>query len=198
VSESVAPAPASDTPWLLALCGSRTAFSLILTTYSGSLALLRNDWNMTAGQAGLIQSAWHVGYLSSLFAVGFLSDHFGAKRTFLWSSIAASVSALVFAFGAHDFWSGLALHGLAGLCSGGSYTPGLAILTQRISPARRGRAMGYYIAASSLGYSLSLVLSSILIRSSGWRTAYLSWEGDHAGTDRCAYRGESLAGDLPR
>ena len=163
----------SETAWLLGICLSRVAFSLIFTTYSGSLTLLRGDWGMTAGEAGLIQSAWHVGYLVSLFAVGILSDRYGAKRTFLWASLAASASALLFAVLARDFWSGLLLHGLTGLASGGSYTPGLAILAQRIGPGRRGWAMGYFIASSSAGYAVSLVLSSALIRLSGWQAAFL-------------------------
>jgi MFS family permease len=158
--------------WLLAFCLSRAAFSLIFTTYSGSLSLLRGDWGMSAGEAGLIQSAWHIGYLTSLFAVGFFADRFGAKRTFLWTSLAASAAALLFAAGARDFWSGLLLHGLAGLCSGGSYTPGLAIVSQHVPIGRRGRAMGYYIAASSLGYAASLLLTSQLIRISGWQLAF--------------------------
>ncbi len=173
MTDSLARPAQSETTWLLGICLSRVAFSLVFTTYSGSLTLLRGDWGMTAGQAGLIQSAWHVGYLVSLFAVGILADRYGAKRTFLLASIAAGASALLFAALARGFWSGLLLYGLTGLASGGSYTPGLAIVAQRIGPGRRGRAMGWFIAASSAGYALSLALSSALIRVSGWQAAFL-------------------------
>jgi len=128
---------------------------------------------MSAAQAGMVQSAWHLGYLVSLFTMGFLGDRFGAKRTYLWSAIAASVSALVFAVGASSFVSGAALYGLAGLCSGGSYTPGLTLIAERFPPATRGRAMGFYIAAGSLGYAVSLVVSSQLFPVGGWRLAFL-------------------------
>lgn len=173
MSSSLARPVQSETTWLLGICLSRVAFSLVFTTYSGSLTLLRGDWGMTASQAGLVQSAWHVGYLVSLFTVGILADRYGAKRTFLWASLAAGASALLFAVFARDFWSGLLLYGLTGLASGGSYTPGLAIVAQRIGPGRRGRAMGWFIASSSAGYALSLVLSSALIRFSGWQAAFL-------------------------
>ncbi len=178
MSESTADAQplaaGEENRWLLGFCASRLAFSLIFTTYSGSLALLRQDWQMTASQAGLVQSAWQVGYLTSLFTVGFLADRFGAKRTFFWAGFAATASALVFAALARDFVSGLLLYGLTGLCSGGSYTPGLAIISHRVAPQRRGRAMGYYIAASSLGYAVSLLMTSVLISHGGWRTAFLA------------------------
>ncbi len=120
---------------------------------------------MSAAQAGMVQSAWHLGFLVSLFIVGFLGDRFGAKRTYLWSAIAAGTSALVFAVFASDFVSGALLYGFAGLCSGGSYTPGLTLIAERFPPATRGRAMGFFLAAGSLGFALSVVVSSRLFPS---------------------------------
>jgi MFS family permease len=165
--------PGGDGRWLALFCSARVAFSFIFTSYSAALPLLRSDWSMSAAQAGLVQSAWHLGYLVSLFTVGFLGDRFGAKRTYLWSAVAASVSALVFAAGASSFASGIVLYGLAGLCSGGSYTPGLTLIAERFSPATRGRAMGFYLAAGSLGYAASVVVSSRLFPLGGWRLAFL-------------------------
>lgn len=124
---------------------------------------------MSAAQAGLIQSAYHLGFLVSLFAVGFMSDHYGAKRTYLMTSVAAAASGIVFAVFADSFVSGLILYGIAGLCSGGSYTPGLAIITQRFAGRGQGRAMGYYLAAASLGYGVALLMVSAMIPLAGWR-----------------------------
>jgi len=112
-----------DASWLAWLCLSRASFALIFTAYSAAIPLLTPEWGMSAGQTGLIQSSWHAGYLVSLFTVGFLADRYGAKRVFLVSSIAASVSAMIFALFAGSFLSGALLYGLTGLFSGGSYTP---------------------------------------------------------------------------
>lgn len=158
--------------WLAGFCLARAAFSMVLVTYSASLVLLKDDWSMTAGQSGLISSAHHIGFLTSLFTVGFLSDRFGAKRTYLISSLAACLSALLFAGFARDFVSGFLLYGLVGLCSGGSYTPGLNLIAQRFPSVRRGRAIGFYIAASSAGYAFSLLLSSLMIPLGGWKLAF--------------------------
>ncbi len=166
-------AQAGGIQWLALLCTARMSFSFVFTAYSAALPLLKNDWRMSATQAGMVQSAWHLGFLVSLFTVGFMGDRFGAKRTYQWSAIAASTSALTFAVFAGDFVSGALLYGLAGLCSGGSYTPGLALVAERFSPATRGRAMGFYLAAGSLGYTLSVVLSSQLFPIGGWRLAFL-------------------------
>jgi MFS family permease len=160
--------------WLAQLCVSRTGFALIFTAYSAALPLLVTEWGMSASQAGLIQSAWHLGYLLSLFTVGFLADRYGAKRVFLGSSVGAGVSALVFALLADGFLSGALLYGLTGLFSGGSYTPGLTLISERFDAAKRGRAMGFYLAAASLGYALALVVTAALTPYIGWRGALLA------------------------
>lgn len=167
------PAPADDGRWIALLCSARVAFSSIFTSYSASLPLLMDDWGMNSTRAGIVQSAWHLGFLASLLAVGFLGDRFGAKRTYLWSGVAAAVSGLGFGIFASSFVSGAVLYGLAGLCSGGSYTPGLALIAERFKPANRGRAMGFYLAASSLGHALSVMVSSRLFPIGGWHLAFL-------------------------
>jgi MFS family permease len=164
----------TDGRWIASLCLARVGFALIFVAYSASLGLLKQDWGLSSAQAGLVQSAWHVGYLLSLFAIGFLADRYGAKRTFLATSVAACASGLAFAVFADGFVSALLLHGLAGLCSGGSYTPGLTLIAERFPAVRRGRVMGFYLAAASFGYALSLWLSSVLIVTAGWRTALLA------------------------
>lgn len=164
----------SDAVWLIWLCLSRIGFVFVFTTYSAALPLLKTDWNMSASEAGLVQSAWHAGYLISLFAVGFITDRHGAKRVFLAGSVLASVSAMLFAFYADSYVSGLLLYGFTGLCSGASYTPGLTLVAERFGAHQRGRAMGWFLASSSLGYGLSLILSGLLMPHVGWRGAFIA------------------------
>lgn len=167
------PSQNGDASWLAWLCLSRASFALIFTAYSAAIPLLTPEWGMSAGQTGLIQSAWHAGYLVSLFTVGFLADRYGAKRVFLVSSIAASVSAMIFALFAGSFLSGALLYGLTGLFSGGSYTPGLTLISERVAPTKRGRAMGFYLAAASFGYAMALMLTGALTPWIGWRGAFI-------------------------
>jgi MFS family permease len=150
------------------------SFGFIFMAYSGAVPVLMVDWQMSAAEAGLIHTGWHAGYLVSLFAVGFLTDRFGAKRTFLAMSWAACASAMIFALFADGFRSALVLYSLTGLCSGGSYTPGLALISQRFSPKRRGAAMGWFLAASSVGYAVSLFFGSALIAFEGWRSFFIA------------------------
>lgn len=158
--------------WLLQFCAARAAFATMFTAWSAVLPLLRTDWQLSAWQAGMVQSGYHVGFLISLFSVGFLSDRYGARRIYLTTSIAAVASGLLFAVFADGFVSALLLYGLTGLCSGGSYTPGLAIIAQRMKQ-RQGRALGFYLAAASLGYAIGLLIASAMIPLAGWRGAFL-------------------------
>jgi MFS family permease len=126
---------------------------------------------MTSAQAGSVQSAWHVGYLISLFAAGFFADHIGSKKTLVRMNIASALASVAFALFSESYLSALVLYGIAGLCSGGSYTPGLKLIFERTSYESRGAAMGLFLAAGSIGFGIALILSALLIPLAGWRAA---------------------------
>ena len=173
----------TDWRWLLGLCASRICFSLIFVAYAAILPLLQDAWGMSSSQAGLVQSGWHLGYIVSLFGAGLLADRFGARRTFLAMSVAGCAAAAAFATFSNGFASGVALYALAAVFAGGSYTPALALISQRFAPAERGRAMGWYLAAGSLSYAIGLAASGPLVAWGGWRfSLYVAAFGTIAGT----------------
>ena len=157
--------------WLALVCVSRVLGATWFVAYSAVLPLTQASWGLSAREAGLIQSAFHLGYLVSLFVVGFLADRYGAKRTYVLTGIAAWVSPLFFVAYADGFWSAYWLHMLTGLCGGGTYTPVLALINDNVERARRGRAMGFLIAGSSAGYAIALVAAGIALKYTDWRGA---------------------------
>jgi MFS family permease len=157
--------------WLALLCASRVLSAAWFVAYSAVLPLVREDWGLSARDAGAIQGAFHLGYLASLFLVGFVADYFGAKRAMLVTGVAGFLSPIAFALLVDGFWSALWLHALTGLTQGGFYTPVLALLNEHVEPRRRGRAMGLWIAASSAGYALALGVSGLVVSLGGWRAA---------------------------
>lgn len=162
----------TDTRWLAMLCASRLFFGFIFMAFSSAVPLLMEDWSLTASQVGMVNAGWHVGYLASLVSAGLLSDQWGAKKTFLRMSWAACLSAWLFALFANNFSSALALYTLTGLCSGGSYTTGLILIAERFQPKDRGAAMGWFLAASSIGYALFLFTGGAVMATAGWRASF--------------------------
>ena len=157
--------------WLAALCTSRVLAASWFVAYSSVLPLTQAEWGLSGKEAGLVQSAFHLGYLTSLFIVGFIADHFGAKRAYITTGVAACVSPWAFVLFADGFWSAFWLHALTGLCQGGTYTPALALINDHVERARRGRAMGYFIAGSSAGYAICLGVAGLALQFTGWRGA---------------------------
>jgi MFS family permease len=157
--------------WLAALCSSRVLSATWFVAYSAVLPLTQAAWSLSGKEAGMIQAAFHLGYLTSLFIVGFIADHYGAKRAYLVTGVAAWSSPVLFVLFADGFWSAFWLHALTGLCQGGSYTPALALINDNVARERRGRAMGFLIAGSSAGYAICLLTAGAALKFTDWRGA---------------------------
>lgn len=157
--------------WLAGLCASRALAASWFVAWSAVLPQAQAAWALSAKQAGLVQSAFHFGYLASLFLVGFYADRSGAKRAHLASGVAGAASPLLFVAFADGFWSALWLHALTGLTQGGAYTPVIALVSEHVGPKRRGRAIGWFIASSSAGYALCLGAAALALQFTGWRGA---------------------------
>ncbi|MBS7779452.1 MFS transporter [Acidovorax sp. CCYZU-2555] len=164
---------APQSGWLALLCITRLFQATIAIAWAGVMPRVMADWDLAASQAGLVQSAWHVGYLISLFGVGFIADRVGPRRVFLVSSILTACAALVFALGAQGPASAALLYGITGLCAGGCYSPGLQLLALNAPAQRRGKAMGAFIGSASFGYGVALVAVAALADSLSWRSILL-------------------------
>ena len=137
--------------WLVLIFFARIALYSNFMVYAACLPILLKEWDMTATEDGSISSAFMVGYAASLFVFAWLSDQFGAKRLFILSAVLSALLALVFGFFTHSYLSGLLLYGLAATTQGGIYTPAIMLFSDRYDSSRRGTAVGYLIASTSVG-----------------------------------------------
>jgi MFS family permease len=144
---------------LLLICISRFGTSVATMVYAGSLPYLLDAWNMTAAQAGSVQSTYNIAYALSLLIASWLSDRIGAKVVYLASVWSAAVAFLGFAFGARSYESALILVSIVAITQGGTYTPSIMLVADEFPSDRRGWAIGAIQAAASLGYLFSIVLS---------------------------------------
>jgi MFS family permease len=159
--------------WLVSLCASRTFNMLVFQTYAAALPVLWHAWGLTAVQAGSISTGFQAGYAVSLLCFSALADRVGARRVFIWSGLLSAVVALGFALFARSYLSGLILYTLVGLSQGGTYTTAIMLIADRYPPARRGGAVGWLLASSSLGYAGSLLLSGAALGVGGYPLAFV-------------------------
>jgi MFS family permease len=146
-----------------ALTVSRCGSSVTKMVYAGSLPFLLVEWDMSGAEAGLIQSVFNLSYAVSLLVSSWLADHLGAKRVFsvsVWLCAAAFV--LIALFATNQSAAAL-LFPLLGITLGGSYTPSLMLVSASVPPERRGGAIGWVLAGSSLGYFLAIALMALLV-----------------------------------
>jgi len=162
----------SQAAWLVMLCVSRTFNMLIFMTYAATLPVLRPAWGMSATAAGSVSTGFQLGYAVSLLVCSWLADRVGARRVFLVSGWLAAATAVAFAVYARSFPSALVLYTLVALSQGGTYTTAIMLMADRYPRERRGAAVGWLLASSSLGYALSLLVSGAAVRVGGYRLAF--------------------------
>ena len=158
--------------WLLAICVSRVGAYMVYIAYAATLPVLQHEWQLSGTAAGSIASAFQVAYAVSLMGCSALADRVGARRVFLAGTVVSAVMSIAFAMYARDYWSGLGLYTLLALALGGTYTTGILLVAENVPVARRGRAMGAYLAGHSLGLALALMLTGLAIPRGGYVLAF--------------------------
>ena len=159
--------------WLAGICAGRVFNGLVFMTYAAALPILQQEWAMSGVQAGSISSGFQLAYAVSLIVLSGLADRISARTIYLSSQFATAICSLAFALFARDYVSGLIFHTLLGLALGGTYTTGIMIIADQYVPTSRGMAVGFYIASTSFGYALSLVISGIALPVGGYKLSFL-------------------------
>lgn len=158
---------------IVAVCAARVFLFATFMTVAATIPLIMREWDLSAAAAGAIVSSFTFGYAASLFAFAWAADHYGAKRMVFLSAIAAALTSLAFGLLARDWWTAMTLYGLVGLAQGGVYTPLVMVFSDEAAAGQRGRAMGWLIASTSIGYATSLAAAGLGISLGGWRLAFV-------------------------
>lgn len=142
-------------------------------TYAAALPILQKEWGMSAAAGGSISSGFQIGYAVSLVVFSSLADIVGPRSLYLGSMSSGAILSLAFALFARDYLSSLILYTLVGISLGGTYTTGLMIIADQYPVQRRGMAIGFFIASTSLGYALSLIISGIAFPIGGYKLSFM-------------------------
>lgn len=141
--------------------------------YPAVLSVVQTEWELSSTAAGSISSAYQIGTAVALVFVSALADYLDPRLLFRVSAGLTAVVSLLIPVLARGHLSALLLFGAVAVAVAGIYTPGIMLLAERFEPARRGQAMGWFLAASSMGYVLALVVGGAMVARAGWRGALL-------------------------
>lgn len=120
---------------------------------------------------GVFATCYYIGYVLSNFFGGYFSDWFGGRQMLTISGTVAG--ALMILFGeTSSLPMGLAVQGAIGLFAGVDFAAGLKLIATWFPTEQRGRAMGIFMTATSLGTVIANAIVPSLIESSGWRASY--------------------------
>ncbi len=114
-------------------------------------------WRLSATQAGLMASAYAVGYMLSVPVLTALTDRFDARRILFAGSLVSGLATIAFGLFADGPRVKRSFSGHRGRpVFGGAYMPGLKALTDRLPPGDASRSVTLYTSSFSVGVGLIL------------------------------------------
>jgi MFS family permease len=144
------------------------------SAFASTLVKLTALWHLDSTRAGWISSAYFIGYTIGVPLLVALTDRVDARAIYLTGCATGAIAGCGFALFANGFWSACLFQALAGLAAGGTYMPGLRVMTGRLTGRTRIRAVPYYTTAFAVGISVSFLISGLVEARYGWRAAFLA------------------------
>src|SRR6476619_693519 len=129
-------------------------------------------WHLSAGQAGLMASAYAFGYMLAVPVLTALTDRFDARGILLAGSAVSGLATIAFGFFADGLLSASLIWAVAGAGFGGAYMPGLKALTDRLPVGDTSRSVTLYTASFSVGVGLSFLVAQLVAERFGLRAAF--------------------------
>lgn len=135
------------------------------------LPVLSSELGLSHAQAGLLETAYLIGYIVVKMPAGTLSDRYGPRRVLATSMLGygAASAATMWARGFTDIF---ALRLLVGLFQGVHLPVANALLSDRFGE-RQGRAIGFNESGPNVGNTLAFPLTVSILSVWSWRAAFL-------------------------
>lgn len=153
----------------LSLCIGAISFSW--ANYSAVLPVVIDDLAFSGTEAGIVYSAYFLGYLVAILPAGYVADRGGIRRLIGTTAIGTGIAGIGFAFLTTDVLTGSLFRFLAGACFAGVYVPGIRLLADWFDPSTRGKAIGIYVGILSIGSGAAYPITSWIATTADWRVA---------------------------
>ena len=132
--------------------------------------ILKQEFDVSYAQLGLLPGLFFAASGVMQIISGFLVDQFGARRVLLAGLVLLSISMLLCGL-VSEFWMLIPLAVVGGIGNSVFHPADLAILTDKVSRPRLGRAYGIHALSGNLGWAGAPMFIMTVVQFSDWRTA---------------------------
>lgn len=132
---------------------------------------IRQDWNLTDAQCGLLVSAVYWSILLFTLPASILIDRWSRKKSIGIMSVLWSIATLACAW-TRNYWQLFSARAFIGIGEAG-YAPGGTAMISALFPRElRARMLGIWNASIPLGSALGIALGGLIAERFGWRYAF--------------------------
>jgi len=155
------------------MCAAEVLSMTGFAAYTTLLPVLQREWTLSNSEAGLISGIFFAGYVVATPVLTSLTDRIDARRIYVFACLLSALGAAGFAFFADGLVTALIFQFVIGAGLGGSYMPGLKMLTDQLDGAVQSRGVAFYTASFGVGSSLSIYLCGLIGEAFGWQAAFV-------------------------
>lgn len=134
---------------------------------------LKESFNLTNAQVGVLSSATVLGYAPTLLIAGWFVDRMGVKRALAVGTIFSGISVGSVAL-APSYWVMFTLLAISGLGCGFIYPAAVKAIMVWFPPHERGTAVGVNQSAVNISGMMGAAIMPALATSAGWRAGFLA------------------------
>jgi len=154
------------------MCSAEIFSMTGFAAYTTLLPALQREWAFSNSEAGLVSGIYYAGYVMATPVLTSLTDRVDSRRVYLVACLISCVGAAGFMLFAGGLASALLFQFLIGAGLGGSYMPGLKMLTDPLEGSGQSRAVAFYTATFGIGSTLSILACGWIGAAYGWQAAF--------------------------
>ncbi len=126
---------------------------------------------LTVAALGVFVTAFYIGYVTSNAIGGFFVDRLGGRLMLMLGLVFLGLFTFCFSY-VRSVGTGIVLQALMGLAAGVDYAACIKLLTAWFGIRDRGRAVGFFLTATSLGVVTTNLIVPTLLKDFGWGGMY--------------------------
>jgi len=134
--------------------------------------LIQKDFALSAGEMGLLFSAFFVGYAAFNFIGGWAADRYGAKTTLLLAMVLWSAFSGLTVL-ASGFAALIVIRVLFGMAEGPLSVSTSKMVNNWYAPHNRGRTLGLSMSGTPLGGAISGPIVGVIAVAYGWKVSFV-------------------------